>query len=88
MNSGEQDPDGELPLDLGALGKESKKLREWASKPGVSGDRDDAPEVDRRVWAASSVTGRECMGANNCPFGTECFSVRAKARAPTKPLKL
>lgn len=81
MSSGEQDPDGELPLDLGALGKESKRLREWAAKPGVSGDRDDAPEVDRRVWAASSVTGRECMGANNCPFGTECFSVRAKARA-------
>ncbi|MEY4455563.1 MAG: hypothetical protein RIQ45_1086 [Actinomycetota bacterium] len=81
LNSDEPDPDGELLLEVSSLEKDAKRLRAWAETPGVSGDRDEAPEVDRRVWAASSVSGRECVGADVCNFGTKCFAANAKAKA-------
>ena len=81
LNSEEPDPDGELVLELSSLGKDAQRLRSWAMTPGVSGDRDDAPEVDRRVWAASSTSGRECVGADVCAYGDKCFAANAKARA-------
>ena len=81
LNSEEPDPDGELLLEISSLGKEAQRLRAWAETPGVSGDRDEAPEVDRRVWAASSVSGRECVGADICNFGGKCFAANAKAKA-------
>ena len=81
LNSEEPDPDGELLLELSSLGKEAQRLRAWADTPGVSGDRDEAPDVDRRVWAASSVSGRECVGADICNFGAKCFAANAKAKA-------
>ncbi len=83
MNSDEVDPDGELVLDVSSLEKDAKRLIAWAKTPGVSGDRDDAPEVDRRVWAANSVSGRECVGADVCAFGSQCFAANAKGRAQT-----
>jgi ATP-dependent DNA helicase DinG len=81
LNSDEPDPDGELLLEVSSLEKEAKRLRAWAQTPGVSGDRDEAPEVDRRVWAASSVSGRECVGADVCNYGAQCFAANAKAKA-------
>ncbi len=81
MNSEEPDPDGELMLGVSSLEKDAKRLHEWARKSGVSGDRDDAPDVDRRVWAANSVSGRECVGADKCAFGSQCFAANAKAKA-------
>ena len=81
MNSEEPDPDGEIMLGISSLEKDAKRLHEWARKPGVSGDRDDAPEVDRRVWAANSVSGRECVGADKCAFGSTCFAAAAKGKA-------
>ncbi|MEY4282487.1 MAG: hypothetical protein RL467_43, partial [Actinomycetota bacterium] len=83
MNSEEPDADGEIMLGISSLEKDAKRLHEWARKPGVSGDRDDAPEVDRRVWAANSVSGRECVGADKCAFGPQCFAANAKGRAQT-----
>lgn len=83
MNGEGIDPDGEVLLEIGSLEKDAKRLREWALKPGVSGDRDDAPDVDRRVWIANSTSGRECVGAENCAFGSQCFAVNAKAKAQT-----
>jgi ATP-dependent DNA helicase DinG len=83
MNGTEQDPEGEFLMEIGALEKDQKRLKAWASTPGVSGDRDDAPEVDRRVWFANSVSGRECIGKDDCAFGSQCFSVAAKAKAQT-----
>jgi ATP-dependent DNA helicase DinG len=83
MNSAEADPDGELLLEIGTLEKDAKRLRAWAETPGVSGDRDDAPEVDRRVWYANSVSGRECIGKDDCAYGSQCFAVNAKAKAQT-----
>lgn len=81
MNSELPDPDGEVLLEIGVLGKDAKRLRAWAESPGASGDRDDAPDVDRRVWLANSVSGRECVGADDCQFGTKCFAVKAKVKA-------
>jgi ATP-dependent DNA helicase DinG len=81
MNGAEQDPDGEVLMEIGALEKDQKRLKAWAQTPGVSGDRDDAPDVDRRVWYANSVSGRECMGKEECPFGSQCFAVAAKTKA-------
>ncbi len=81
MNSEEPDPDGEIMLGISTLEKDAKRLHEWARKPGVSGDRDDAPEVDRRVWNANSVSGRECVGADKCAFGSQCFAALAKGKA-------
>ncbi len=81
MNSEGGDPDGEAMLEVSSLEKDAKRLHDWARKPGVSGDRDDAPEVDRRVWAANSLSGRECVGAEVCAYGHQCFAAIAKAKA-------
>ena len=83
MNSEDVDPDAELVMDVSSLEKDAKRLIAWAKTPGVSGDRDDAPEVDRRVWAANSVSGRECVGADVCAFGSQCFAADAKGKAQT-----
>jgi ATP-dependent DNA helicase DinG len=81
MNSEEPDPDSELLLEASYLEKDAKRLHAWARSKDVSGDRDDAPEVDRRVWAANSLSGRECVGADSCAFGSQCFAAKAKAKA-------
>jgi ATP-dependent DNA helicase DinG len=81
MNAGGADPDNEILMDIGSLEKDAKRLRAWAKTPGVSGDRDDAPDVDRRVWYANSTSGRECIGKDECAFGADCFAANAKAKA-------
>jgi ATP-dependent DNA helicase DinG len=78
---GAPDLDSEVIMEISALEKDAKKLRDWGKIAAISGDRDDAPEVDRRVWLASSVSGRECVGADQCAFGSSCFAVLAKAKA-------
>ena len=83
MNADDGTADSEVLVDISSLEKDARRLREWTAKPGISGDRDDAPEVDRRVWLANSTSGRECVGADECRFGRECFAVNAKARAQT-----
>jgi ATP-dependent DNA helicase DinG len=83
MNNAANDPEGEMILEISSLEADAKRLRAWAQSPGASGDRDDAPEVDRRVWAANSVSGRECIGADDCPSGSKCFAALAKAKAQT-----
>jgi len=83
MNNSEGDPENQAVLEVSALESDAKRLRAWAESPKESGDRDDAPDVDRRVWAANSVSGRECMGADECPYGHKCFAALAKAKAQT-----
>ncbi len=83
MNNAANDPEGEMILEISSLEADAKRLRAWAQSPSASGDRDDAPEVDRRVWAANSVSGRECIGADECPSGSKCFAALAKAKAQT-----
>lgn len=81
MNSETPDHDGEVLLEVSSLGQDAKRLHAWAQTPGVTGDRDDAPDVDRRVWAANSLSGRECVGADVCAYGPRCFAALAKGRA-------
>ena len=83
MNSEDIDPDTELVMEVSSLEKDAKRLIAWAKTPGVSGDRDDAPEVDRRVWLANSTSGRECVGADVCASGAQCLASNAKAQAQT-----
>ncbi len=83
MSGAGDDPDGAVLMDISVLEKDQKRLRAWVETPGASGDRDDAPDVDRRVWIANSVSGRECIGKDDCAYGSRCFAVNAKAKAQT-----
>ena len=80
MNNAPDDPETQAVLEISSLESDAKRLRAWAQSAGASGDRDDAPDVDRRVWAANSVSGRECMGADDCPSGSKCFLPLQKQR--------
>ena len=69
-----------------ALGAEVLALRGWAEEQAQGGglaDRDDAPSHTERAWAQVSIPVRECLGAQRCPYGDECFveSSRDAARA-------
>ena len=83
MNNAPNDPEAQAVLEVSSLEADAKRLRAWAQSSGASGDRDDAPDVDRRVWSANSVSGRECIGAEECPSGSKCFAALAKAKAQT-----
>ena len=83
MNNAPNDPEAQAVFEVSTLEADAKRLRAWAQSANATGDRDDAPEVDRRVWAANSVSGRECMGADECPSGSKCFAALAKAKAQT-----
>lgn len=62
------------------LGREIKRLHEWAQDT-ETGDRD---ELDRGVsdlaWRQVSVTARECMGSL-CPDAADCFAEAAREHA-------
>jgi ATP-dependent DNA helicase DinG len=80
-DSGEEPQELFRPQAASALGREVQRLTEWASST-ESGDRDDLkPGVADRSWGQVSVSARECLGMARCPFGTDCFSERARARA-------
>lgn len=69
------------PQATTALGRDVQRLTAWASTTD-SGDRDDLkPGVADRSWTHVSVSSRECLGLARCPFGTECFAERARAKA-------
>jgi ATP-dependent DNA helicase DinG len=84
VNSTEQDEDQDGLFDpqaLSELGRHVLRVREWAQESDT-GDRDDlTPGVPDKVWAAVSVSARECLGAGKCPFGQECFAEAARERA-------
>ncbi|MCP2378378.1 ATP-dependent DNA helicase [Cutibacterium modestum] len=67
-----------------ALGAEVVMLREWAEEQAEEsglGDRDDAPPHTPLAWAQVSVPANECLGAQRCPFGSECLSEAAWEQA-------
>ncbi|BBX86774.1 ATP-dependent DNA helicase [Mycolicibacterium aubagnense] len=82
--SAEEDlPQEELfnPVAASALGRDVKRLIEWSSDT-ESGDRDEVvPGVLDRAWSQVSVGARECIGATRCPYGTDCFAEKARAKA-------
>ncbi|OPX10604.1 ATP-dependent DNA helicase [Mycobacterium sp. AT1] len=66
-----------------ALGRDVKRLIEWASDT-ESGDRDEVvPGVADRSWSQVSVSARECIGAARCTYGADCFAEKARGTAAT-----
>ncbi len=69
------------PFAATALGRDVQRLTAWAEET-KTGDRDELrPGVPDRAWTQVSVTARECIGVARCPFGGECFSEKARAKA-------
>lgn len=63
------------------LGRDVKRLTEWASDT-ETGDRDElVPGVADRSWRQVSVSARECVGATRCTYGQDCFAEKARATA-------
>jgi ATP-dependent DNA helicase DinG len=53
----------------------------WAAET-KTGDRDElVPGVDDRAWRQVSVSARECLGAQRCPFGRDCYAEQARVTA-------
>ena len=69
------------PGAVSATGRQVKRLHEWAAKT-TTGDRDElVPGVSDQAWRHVSVSARECLGAQRCPFGTACFAELARDEA-------
>ncbi|TCO40179.1 ATP-dependent DNA helicase DinG [Kribbella antiqua] len=86
IREGAPDDDGML-IDVpppGAIGQQVLELRDWAEqqlKDGEAGDRDHAPSHQYQAWQQVSIAARECLGAEKCPYGEECFAEKAKDQA-------
>ena len=66
---------------VSAIGRQVTRLHEWAATTDT-GDRDElVPGVDDRAWRQVSVNARECIGAQKCPFGSQCFAEQAREAA-------
>jgi ATP-dependent DNA helicase DinG len=82
--TGPPDEPGETlfdPAAVSAVGGQVRRLTEWAADT-ATGDRDDlVPGVEERAWRQVSVSAGECLGAQRCPFGTQCFAERARDEA-------
>ncbi len=69
------------PVAASALGRDVQRLIAWSSDT-ETGDRDElTPGVPDRSWSQVSVSARECIGVSRCPFGTDCFSEKARDKA-------
>ncbi|HUC55934.1 MAG TPA: ATP-dependent DNA helicase [Streptosporangiaceae bacterium] len=69
------------PGEVSAIGRQVQRLHEWASETRT-GDRDElVPGVTDLAWRQVSVSARECLGQQRCPFGTECFAELAREEA-------
>jgi len=66
---------------ISALGRNVKRLHDWASDT-ETGDRDELVSgVPDSAWRQVSVTARECLGVSRCPVGEDCFAEKARAEA-------
>jgi ATP-dependent DNA helicase DinG len=69
------------PRTVSAVGKQVQRLHEWAETT-KTGDRDElVPGVTEQAWRQVAVTARECVGAQRCPFGAQCFAEQAREEA-------
>ena len=78
-----EDPEELLfdPQAVSAAGRQVQRIHEWAETTDT-GDRDElVPGVNEHAWRQVSVSARECLGAQRCPFGTECYAEQARDRA-------
>ncbi len=70
------------PTDtISPLGRQVKRLHEWAEETST-GDRDElVPGVSEAAWRQVSVSAQECVGAQRCSFGSQCFAEKAREAA-------
>nr|WP_062333815.1 ATP-dependent DNA helicase [Herbidospora sakaeratensis] len=69
------------PREVSATGRMVQRIQEWAEET-ETGDRDElVPGVSEIAWRQFSVSARECLGAQRCPSGGECFAELARERA-------
>ncbi|WP_344864149.1 ATP-dependent DNA helicase [Planomonospora alba] len=69
------------PGEVSVTGRMVQRIQEWADET-ETGDRDElVPGVNEQAWRQFSVSARECLGAQRCPSGTDCFAELARARA-------
>jgi len=84
LNSGAPEDPRDVLFDRGptsAVGQQVERVHAWAAET-TTGDRDElVPGVDDRAWRQVSVSARECLGAQRCPFGRECYAEQARITA-------
>ncbi len=69
------------PGAVSAIGRQVQRLHDWAAST-KTGDRDElVPGVGDQAWRQVSVSARECLGVQRCPFGTQCFAEQARDEA-------
>jgi ATP-dependent DNA helicase DinG len=81
LRGGPADDQGEGlfdPAAVSAVGRQVQRLHEWAATT-TTGDRDElVPGVSEQAWRQVSVSARECVGVQRCPFGTQCYAEQAR----------
>jgi len=84
LRMGAPEETGETLFDpdaVSATGRQVQRLHEWAARTST-GDRDElVPGVGDLAWRQVSVSARECLGVQRCPFGTQCFAELARDEA-------
>ena len=84
LKSGAPEDPRDVLFDRGAtsaVGQQVERVHEWAAET-TTGDRDElVPGVDDRAWRQVSVSARECLGAQRCPFGRDCYAEKARVTA-------
>ena len=84
LKSGAPEDPRDVLFDRGAtsaVGQQVERVHEWAAGT-TTGDRDElVPGVDDRAWRQVSVSARECLGAQRCPFGRDCYAEKARVTA-------
>ena len=84
LKSGAPEDPRDVLFDRGptsAVGEQVERVHEWAAET-TTGDRDElVPGVDDRSWRQVSVSARECLGAQRCPFGRDCYAEKARVTA-------
>jgi ATP-dependent DNA helicase DinG len=84
LKSGAPEDPRDVLFDRGAtsaVGQQVERVHEWAAET-MTGDRDElVPGVDDRAWRQVSVSARECLGAQRCPFGRDCYAEKARVTA-------
>ena len=88
LHAGEEENDEDALFDAEEVvapsskaGRDVLRIRSWAERT-KTGDKDEiSPAPDDRAWRALSVTAHECLGAQRCPFASECWAEQARERA-------
>ena len=84
LKSGAPEDPRDVLFDRGptsAVGEQVERVHAWAAET-TTGDRDElVPGVDDRSWRQVSVSARECLGAQRCPFGRDCYAEKARVTA-------